>query len=126
MIRTFPALAALTLASAATLAACGSAPPAPPNAAQAPTSAPPFMYFSSQRSPAAIARCLTSHVDGLHKSVADGATELAIGRADDYAWLITLMPADAGSVVKVQKSPNDDGPVPEPQMRFYIARCTTS
>ncbi len=55
-----------------------------------------------------------------------GNTEVIVG---SNAWLVTLTPATFGSVVKavvkVQQSSNDDGGVPEPELRFAIARCTT-
>jgi hypothetical protein len=122
---TAPALAAITLAAAMLLAACASS--TPPNAAQAqaPTSPPPFMYFTSQRSAPTIAQCLSGRVSGLRKSVTGNVTELSAGgRPGNAAWLITLNPTDAGTVVKVLKSSSDDDSVSEPKMRFDIARCS--
>jgi hypothetical protein len=50
-----------------------------------------------------------------------GNTEVVVG---SNAYLITLTPSAYGSIVKVQQS-GDDGGVPEPELRFDIARCTT-
>ncbi|WP_235527417.1 hypothetical protein [Burkholderia sp. Leaf177] len=49
-------------------------------------------------------------------------SELVVG---PNAWLVTLTPSQYGSTVKVQKSAGDYGRLPEPEMRFNIARCTT-
>lgn len=49
-----------------------------------------------------------------------GSTELLVG---SNAWLVTLTPSGYGSIVKVQQSASDDGGVPEPEMRFDVARC---
>jgi hypothetical protein len=51
-----------------------------------------------------------------------GVSELLVG---SNTWLVTLTPSGYGSTVKVQKSTGDDGRLPEPEMRFDIARCTT-
>jgi hypothetical protein len=89
-------------------------------------SSEPVVFVQSQRAPSYISSCLQSRIDGLRMSAGNGSTELTVGHgAENYAWLITLMPSGYGSVVKVQKSPGDDGSVPEPEMRFDIARCTT-
>ncbi|TKC91554.1 hypothetical protein FAZ69_03640 [Trinickia terrae] len=89
-------------------------------------SSEPMVFVQSARAPGYISSCLQSRIDGLRMSTGTGSTELTVGHgADNYAWLITLIPSGNGSVVKVQKSPGDDGSVPEPEMRFDIARCTT-
>lgn len=96
---------------------------APPNAEQVRESEP-VVFASSTRSPQAIARCMSSRVDGFVEETQGGTTILTLGRGTDhYAWLITLMPSGTGAVIKAQKS-SDDDLVPEPEMRFAIARCT--
>jgi hypothetical protein len=110
-----------TLACAAqTLSGCASAPP---NAEQVRESEP-VVFASSTRSPQAIARCMSGRVDGLVEKTQGGTTVLTLGRGTDhYAWLITLTPSGTGAVIKAQKS-SDDDLIPEPEMRFAIARCT--
>jgi hypothetical protein len=83
------------------------------------------MSFTSHRPASAIASCLASHVGGVHRSTDGATTQLAVGGSAHQAWSITLTPAPAGTLVNVRKASNDDGPVPEPDMRYYIARCTT-
>jgi hypothetical protein len=101
--------------------ACSSAPNEPEIRASE-----PVVFGKSQRLPGDIASCLTSRLSGVRTSVANGITELTIGRGSkDYGWLITLTPSGSGSIVKAQKSPGDDGPIPEPEVRVGIARCTT-
>jgi len=113
-----PLLAAVPAALA--IAACSS-----PNV-QDVRSSEPVVFVQSQRAPSDISSCLQRRIEGLRKSAGNGSTELTLGHgSENYAWLITLMPSGHGSVVKVQKSPGDDGSVPEPEMRFDIARCTT-
>jgi hypothetical protein len=86
----------------------------------------PVVFAKSLRAPADIASCLSSRLSGVRTSVANGVTELTIGRgSNDYGWLITLTPSGYGSIVKAQKSPGDEGPIPEPEVRVGIARCTT-
>ena len=113
-----PLLAVVPAALA--IAACSS-----PNVQEVRTSEP-VVFVQSQRAPSDISSCLRSRIDGLRMTAGNGSTELTVGHgSENYAWLITLMPSGYGSVVKVQKSPGDDGSVPEPEMRFDIARCTT-
>lgn len=102
------------------LAGCSAAPP---NAEQVRESEP-VVFASSTRSPQAIARCMSSRVDGFVEETQGGTTVLTLGRGTDhYAWLITLMPTGTGAVIKAQKSTDNDL-IPEPEMRFAIARCT--
>jgi hypothetical protein len=108
---------------AVALAACGSSPSNTGIGADASES---LMSFTSHRPASAIASCLASHVGGMHRSTDGATTQLAVGgSAHHYAWSITLTPAATGTLVSVRKASNDDGPVPEPNMRYYIARCTT-
>ena len=122
-MNTLPLLAAVPAALA--IAACSS-----PDVHEA-RSSEPLVFVQSQRAPSYISSCLQSRINGLRMNTGNGSTELRVGRgSENYAWLITLMPSGYGSVVKVQKSPGDespgdDGSVPEPEMRFDIARCTT-
>jgi hypothetical protein len=102
------------------IAACSS-----PNVQEVRSSAP-VVYVQSLRAPDDISSCLRNRLGGLRANLVGGTTELTIGNgSENYAWLITLTPTDAGSVVKVQKSAGDSDSVPEPEMRFDIARCTT-
>jgi hypothetical protein len=108
---------------AAALTACGSSPSNTGNEAEASKS---LMSFTSHRPASAIASCLASHIGSVHRSTDGAATQLAVGGDEPHsAWSIMLTPAPAGTLVNVRKAPNDDGPVPEPNMRYYIARCTT-
>jgi len=103
------------------VAACSSAPPN----AELVRASEPVVFASSNRSPQEIARCMSNRVDGFVEETQGGTTVLTLGRGTDhYAWLITLTPSGAGAVIKAQKS-SDDELVPEPAMRFTIARCTT-
>jgi hypothetical protein len=111
----------LLVSAALVLTACSS-----PNVQEV-RSSEPVVYAQSMRAPDDISSCLRSRLGGLRMHVHDGETELAIGSgAENYGWLITLTPTGSGygTVVKVQKS-SDDESVPEPEMRFDIARCTT-
>lgn len=104
------------------IAACSS-----PNVQDARAFAP-VVLVQSHRAPENIANCLQDRLAGVRTHVGNGTTELSVGHGpENDAWLITLTPSNSGygSVVKVQKSPDSDGPVPEPEMRFAIARCTT-
>jgi hypothetical protein len=123
-------LLAIAVSVVAALTACGTTSP---NGTQTSTSASaqqtpgpaPLIYFQSKRPPSSISSCLASRISGLQKHVANGTTDLTTGgRSGHYAWLIELTPSGSGSVVKVQKSPGDDDSVPEPEMRFDIARCS--
>lgn len=119
MPKPFAALAVFTLIG---LTACGSAPTPSAQANNAPAAArgaDSTMAFTSRRTSTAIASCLTDRVHAVRQTVGGSTTQLAVGKD---AWLITLAPAGGGTAVNVRKSA-DDGPVPEPEMRFHIARC---
>lgn len=116
-------LTAFALLSIALLTACGFAPNAS-NSAQSGTApfSNPTMAFTSRHAPAAIASCLTNKIGSMHRTAGGATTVLAIG--DEPAWRITLTPVSQGTTVNVLKSASSDGPVPEPEMRFHIARCS--
>ena len=80
----------------------------------------PLIYIASQRSVSDVFSCLEDKLSASTSKVGT-SSELRIG---SDAWLVTLSPATRGSTVKVQKSDGSDGGLPEPEMRFYIARCT--
>ena len=109
-----PSSAALFAAFA--LAACSSASGPELRASS------PVIYVSSHRSPSDVFSCLEDKLPSLSTSKTDGVSELLVG---PNAWLVTLTPSQYGSTVKVQKSAGDYGGLPEPEMRFNIARCTT-
>jgi hypothetical protein len=112
------------LPALAVLAACTSAS-GPGGSAEVRTSEP-MIYVHSARQPDDITACLHERVFSVHESSVGSATELAIGsRASSADWLITLTPSGGGSNVKVQKSVNGSDDIPEPELRFDIARCTT-
>jgi hypothetical protein len=111
----FSRLSACLLSSLA-LAACGSASGPELRASK------PVIYVSTQRTPADVASCLEERLPSVSASRVGGASELTVG---SNAWLVTLTPSGYGSIVKVQKSDGDYGRLPEPEMRFDIARCTT-
>jgi hypothetical protein len=113
-LRAIGCLAALSAAFA--LAACGSA-----NGPELRSSIP-LIYISTTRSPADVFSCLEDKLPSVSTSKTGGVSELLVGRD---AWLVTLTPSGYGSTVKVQKSADDYGRLPEPEMRFDIARCTT-
>ena len=98
------------------LAACGSAN------GPALRASTPLIYVSTNRAPADVFSCLEDKLPSVSTSMAGGVSELLVGRD---AWLVTLTPSGYGSTVKVQKSADDYGRLPEPEMRFDIARCTT-
>jgi hypothetical protein len=100
----------------AALAACGSAS-GPELRASA-----PVIYVSSHRTPADVASCLEDKLPSVSASRVGGVSELLVG---SNSWLVTLAPSGHGSTVKVQKSAGDNDRLPEPEMRFDIARCTT-
>jgi hypothetical protein len=115
---------AFAIVAVAALTACGSSPG---NTARADAgdALGTSMSFTSHRSSSAIASCLASRIGSVRRSIDGAATKLAVGgNTQDYAWLITLTPASAGTLVKVRIASDKDGPVPEPDMRFFIARCT--
>jgi hypothetical protein len=104
------------LASVAALAACGSTNGPELRASE------PVIHVSSARAASDISSCLQRMIPSAQATRAQGSTELIVG---SNAWLVTLTPSVYGSVVKVQQSSSDDGGVPEPELRFDIARCTT-
>jgi hypothetical protein len=105
-----------SLSATFALAACGSA-----NGPEL-RSSTPVIYVSTHRSPADVFSCLEDKLPSVSTSRAHGVSELLVG---PDAWLVTLKPSGYGSTVKVQKSADDYGRLPEPEMRFDIARCTT-
>lgn len=105
------------LSGVAALAACSSTSSSPELRASK-----PVIHVSSTRAASDISGCLQHMIPSAHATRAQGSTELMIG---SNAWLVTLTPSHYGSVVKVQQSSSDDGGVPEPELRFDIARCTT-
>ncbi|MEJ0002918.1 MAG: hypothetical protein WDN30_04000 [Pararobbsia sp.] len=105
----------------ASLVACSSAPSGPGVHAAA-----PMIYVQSARQPDDISACLQEKVFSMHEASAGSSTELSIGpRASRIDWLITLTPSGDGSIVKVQHSADASDDLPEPELRFDIARCTT-
>lgn len=125
MTKTLAVLAALPLLG---LAACSSAPTASDGAGTSPGLASgasdSTISFTSRHTPTAIASCLSSRMRGVRRTSGGAATELAVGGGGrDDTWRITLTPAGAGSAVNVRKPSSDDGSIPEPEMRFHIARC---
>lgn len=100
----------------AALAACGSA------SGPELRSSAPVIYVSSARTPSDVASCLEERLPSVSASRVGGVSELLVG---SNTWLVTLTPSGYGSTVKVQKSAGDDSRLPEPEMRFDIARCTT-
>ena len=98
------------------LAACGSA------SGPELRSSAPVIYVSSARTASEVASCLEDRLPSVSASRVGGVSELVVG---SNTWLVTLTPSGYGSTVKVQKSAGDDGRLPEPEMRFDIARCTT-
>lgn len=82
----------------------------------------PVIYVSSHRSSSDVLSCLEDKLPSLSTSKTGGVSELLVG---PNAWLVTLTPSQYGSTVKVQKSEGEYGGLPEPEMRFNIARCTT-
>ncbi|SAK75141.1 sugar ABC transporter ATPase [Caballeronia fortuita] len=104
------------VAGVATLAACGSTSDPELRASK------PVIHVSSARAASDISSCLQRMIPSAQARRDQGSTELLVG---SNAWLVTLTPSAYGSIVKVQQSSNDDGGVPEPELRFDIARCTT-
>ena len=81
----------------------------------------PMIYVQSARQTDDITSCLEDYAGSLRAANAGSAVELG----DGHDWLITLTPARGGSTVEVQKAVNASERIPEPEMRFDIARCTT-
>ncbi|CAB3792705.1 sugar ABC transporter ATPase [Pararobbsia alpina] len=107
------------------LAACSSANGPGMSGPEVRASAP-LIYVQSARQPDDITACLHERVFSVHETSVGSATEIAIGpRSNAVDWLITLTPSGNGSIVKVQKSANASDDIPEPELRFDIARCTT-
>ena len=82
----------------------------------------PVIHVSSVRPASDISNCLQRMIPSAQTRLDQGTTELLVG---SNAWLVMLTPSAYGSIVKVQQSSSDDGGVPEPELRFDIARCTT-
>ncbi|WP_087665270.1 hypothetical protein [Caballeronia humi] len=82
----------------------------------------PVIHVSSARTASDISSCLERMLLSVQTIRDSGSTELVVG---PNAWLVTLTPSGYGSIVKVQKSPGEYGGLPEPELRFDIARCTT-
>lgn len=101
--------------AAGALAACGSTSGPELRASK------PVIYVSSARAASDISTCLQRMLPSVQVTRDQGSTELMVG---SNAWLVTLTPSGYGSIVKVQQSTSDDGGVPEPQLRFDVARCT--
>ncbi len=105
----------IAMATLSLLAGCGS------------TSSPelrassPLIYVASQRSASYVFSCLEDKLSSASTSKIGDDAELRVG---SDAWLVTLSPNSRGSTVKVQKTEGRDGGLPEPEMRFYVARCT--
>jgi hypothetical protein len=115
----------LLLPAMVVLAGCSSTPGPGMSGPEVRASAP-LIYVKSARQPDDITACLHERVFSVRESSIGSATEIAVGpRSSTVDWLITLIPLGGGSIVKVQKSPNASDDVPEPEMRFDIARCTT-
>lgn len=81
----------------------------------------PLIYVASQRTASYVSNCLEDKISSASESKVGNNVELSIG---SNAWLVTLSPTTRGSTAKVQKSDRSDGGLPEPEMRFYIARYT--
>ena len=110
------ALVCAVLSGVAALAGCGSTSGPELRASK------PVIHVSSARAASDISSCLQRMIPSAHATSDQGSTELVVG---SNAWLVTLTPSQYGSVVKVQQSSSDEGGVPEPELRFDIARCTT-
>jgi hypothetical protein len=104
------------VAAAFLLAACSSASGPELRASK------PVIHVSSARTASDISSCLERMLPSVQTTRNSGSTELLVG---PNAWLVTLTPSGYGSIVKVQKSEGDYGGLPEPELRFDIARCTT-
>jgi hypothetical protein len=111
------AVVSAVLTSVAALAACGSTTSGPELRASK-----PVIYVSSARTASDVSGCLARMIPSAHVARDQGATEVMVG---SNAWLVTVTPSTYGSVIKVQQASSDDGGVPEPELRFDIARCTT-
>ena len=82
----------------------------------------PVIHVSSARTASDISGCLERMLPSAQTTRDSGSTELLVG---PNAWLVTLTPSGYGTVVKVQRSADDYSGLPEPELRFDIARCTT-
>jgi hypothetical protein len=109
--------AVLYSAAVVTLAGCGSTTSGPELRASK-----PVIHVSSARAASDISSCLQRMIPSARIVRDQGNTEVMVG---SNAWLVTLTPSAYGSIVKVQQSSADDGGVPEPELRFDVARCTT-
>jgi hypothetical protein len=110
------ALVSAVLSGVAALAACSSTSGPELRASK------PVIHVSSARAASDISSCLQRMIPSATAMRDQGSTELMVG---SNAWLVALTPSPYGSIVKVQQSSSDDGGVPEPELRFDIARCTT-
>lgn len=107
-------LACVLASAAAALAACGSTSGPELRASK------PVIYVSSARTASDVSSCLQRMLPSAQITRDQGSTELLVG---SNAWLVTLTPSGYGSIVKVQRAASDDGGVPEPELRFDVARC---
>ncbi|WP_250491965.1 hypothetical protein [Caballeronia sp. GAWG1-1] len=82
----------------------------------------PVIHVSSARRASDISGCLEGRLPSVQTVRNQGATELVVG---PNAWLVTLTPSAYGTEVKVQRSVDDYSGLPEPELRFDVARCTT-
>ena len=80
----------------------------------------PMIYVQSARQTDDITSCLHDRASSLRVANVGNSVELGDGRE----WLITLTPSGGGSTVAVQHATNVSENIPEPEMRFDIARCT--
>jgi len=113
-LSTFATLTAL--AATIALAACSSTSGPELRASK------PVIHVSSARTASDVSSCLERMLPSVETTRANGSTELVVG---PNAWLVTLTPSGYGSIVKVQKSEGEYSGLPEPELRFDIARCTT-
>ncbi|CAM2151752.1 Sugar ABC transporter ATPase [Pararobbsia alpina] len=114
--------ASTVLLTLATLAGCSSPGLPPPGSASSGLGGTaPMIYVQSARQPDDITSCLQDRASSLRAANLGNAIQLG----DGHDWLITLTPSRGGSTVAVQKAANASDRIPEPEMRFDIARCTT-
>jgi hypothetical protein len=110
-----PAMKKLLLIGVSLLAACSS-----PRAPDTDAAGGALIFFRSQHPIAGISSCLQRRLPSTRAASAHGATELNA----NGAWLITLTPSPSGSIVAVRPG-GSPGRIPEPEMRFAVARCST-
>ncbi|PLZ04316.1 sugar ABC transporter ATPase [Burkholderia sp. WAC0059] len=102
---------------AALLAACGSAPGNPADAA----AATPMIYIASTRPASSVAECLEDRLPRVHEDEQDGVTELTVGSRSHASYFVALAPSPQGSTVRVTQGTSNDPP--EAELRYDIARC---